>query len=128
MSENFSLQTPSAALALLQDPFSNKGTRFTFAERVEHGLVGLIAPAVRTRSQQIQVVKNALRRRDGADPLCKYELLISLLNDDVDLFFALVCICSFVAYLYCARMHSQPHSSIYRLTIPRGTDAGPREY
>jgi hypothetical protein len=90
MSENFSLQTPKAALSLLQDPFSNKGTRFTFAERVEHGLIGLIAPAVRTRSQQIQVVKNALGRRDGADPLCKYELLISLLNDDVDLFFALV--------------------------------------
>jgi malate dehydrogenase (oxaloacetate-decarboxylating) len=39
--------------ALLRDPFTNKSTAFTEAEREELGLDGLVPPAVSTMDQQL---------------------------------------------------------------------------
>ena len=36
------------AMAILNDPFKNKGTAFTQAEREELGLTGVLPPRVKT--------------------------------------------------------------------------------
>ncbi|WP_302118382.1 hypothetical protein, partial [uncultured Limosilactobacillus sp.] len=39
-------------MQILNDPFKNKGTAFTMAERKEHGLLGLLPSCVRTIEEQ----------------------------------------------------------------------------
>jgi malate dehydrogenase (oxaloacetate-decarboxylating)(NADP+) len=42
--------------ALLRDPFLNKGTAFTEAERLALGLRGLLPPHVNTQAEQVRRV------------------------------------------------------------------------
>lgn len=40
-------------MQILQDPFSNKGTAFTMAEREEPGLVGLLPTKIQSLGEQV---------------------------------------------------------------------------
>jgi malate dehydrogenase (oxaloacetate-decarboxylating) len=40
-------------MQILQDPFSNKGTAFTMAEREELGLVGLLPTKIQSLGEQV---------------------------------------------------------------------------
>jgi hypothetical protein len=82
------MASSSSTLQSLRDPYSNKGIRFSTAERQVLGLHGQLPPAVRTKEQQIAIVMAALQRLDGGNELAKYEFLISLLDQDVELFYS----------------------------------------
>ena len=74
--------------ALLRDPFTNKSTAFTAAEREELGLDGLVPPAVSTMDQQLaRVYENY---RVNQTPLKRYSHLASLQDRNETLFFRLV--------------------------------------
>jgi malic enzyme len=73
---------------LLRDPFTNKSTAFTVAERKELGLDGLLPPAVSTMDQQLaRVYEN---HRVKQTPLERYIHLASLQDRNETLFFRLV--------------------------------------
>ena len=73
---------------LLRDPFLNKGTAFTAAERDELGLDGLVPPAVSTMDQQLaRVYEN---HRVKQTPLERYIHLISLQERNETLFYRLL--------------------------------------
>ena len=74
--------------ALLRDPFTNKGTAFTAAEREELGLDGLMPPAVSTMDQQLARVYENYRVKQT--PLERYIHLASLQDRNETLFFRLV--------------------------------------
>jgi malic enzyme len=74
--------------ALLRDPFTNKSTAFTAAERDELGLDGLVPPAVSTMDQQLARVYENYRVKQT--PLERYIHLASLQDRNETLFFRLV--------------------------------------
>jgi malic enzyme len=73
---------------LLRDPFTNKSTAFTAAEREELGLDGLIPAAVSTMDQQLARVYENYRVKQT--PLERYIHLASLQDRNETLFFRLV--------------------------------------
>ncbi len=73
---------------LLRDPFTNKGTAFTAAERADLGLDGLVPPAVSTMDQQLARVYENYRVKQT--PLERYIHLTSLQDRNETLFFRLV--------------------------------------
>ena len=73
---------------LLRDPFTNKSTAFTAAERAELGLDGLVPPAVSTMDQQLARVYENYRVKQT--PLERYIHLASLQDRNETLFFRLV--------------------------------------
>jgi malate dehydrogenase (oxaloacetate-decarboxylating) len=73
---------------LLRDPFTNKSTAFTAAEREELGLGGLVPPAVSTMDQQLARVYENYRVKQTA--LERYIHLVSLQDRNETLFFRLV--------------------------------------
>ena len=74
--------------AVLRDPFTNKSTAFTAAERSELGLDGLVPPAVSTLDQQLaRVYENYSVRQT---PLERYTFLASLQDRNETLFFRLL--------------------------------------
>jgi malic enzyme len=74
--------------SLLRDPFTNKGTAFTAAERAELGLDGLVPPAVSTMDQQLVRVYENYRHKQIA--LERYIHLASLHDRNETLFFRLL--------------------------------------
>ncbi len=73
---------------LLREPFTNKSTAFTPAERAALGLDGLVPPAVSTMDQQLaRVYENYLAKQT---PLERYIHLASLQDRNETLFFRLV--------------------------------------
>jgi malic enzyme len=74
--------------ALLRDPFTNKSTAFTAAERAELGLDGLLPPAISTMTQQLARVYENYRVK--ATPLERYIHLVSLRDRNETLFYHLV--------------------------------------
>jgi malic enzyme len=73
---------------LLRDPFTNKGTAFTSAERAELDLDGLVPPAVSTIDQQLARVYENYRLKQT--PLERYIHLASLQDRNETLFFRLL--------------------------------------
>jgi len=74
--------------ALLRNPFLNKGTAFTAAERDELGLDGLLPPAISTMDQQLARVYENYRAKQT--PLERYIHLAALHDRNDTLFFRLV--------------------------------------
>lgn len=73
---------------LLRDPFTNKSTAFTAAERAELGLDGLVPPAISTLDQQLsRVYENFLAKQTNLE---RYIHLASLQDRNETLFFRLV--------------------------------------
>jgi malic enzyme len=81
--EYISVDTRGAPV--LRDPFTNKGTAFTAAERAELGLHGLVPPAVSTLEQQLARVFGNYRAKPTA--LERYIHLASLQDRNETLFF-----------------------------------------
>ena len=73
---------------LLRDPFTNKSTSFTAAEREDLGLEGLVPPAVSTMDQQLARVYENYRVKQT--PLERYIHLASLQDRNETLFFRLL--------------------------------------
>jgi len=73
---------------LLRDPFTNKSTAFTAAERSELGLDGLVPPAISTIDQQL--ARAYENYRVGQTSLERYAFLASLQDRNETLFFRLV--------------------------------------
>lgn len=71
--------------ALLRDPFLNKGTAFTEAERLALGLRGLLPPHVNTQAEQVQRVLENFRSKPSA--LEQYIDLAALHDRNETLFF-----------------------------------------
>ncbi|MEO8678540.1 MAG: NAD-dependent malic enzyme [Vicinamibacterales bacterium] len=74
--------------SLLRDPFTNKSTAFTPAERDALGLDGLVPPAVSTMDQQLARVYENYRAKQA--PIERYIHLASLQDRNETLFFRLV--------------------------------------
>jgi malate dehydrogenase (oxaloacetate-decarboxylating) len=73
---------------VLRDPFTNKSTAFTPAEREELGLEGLVPPAVSTMDQQLaRVYENYLVKPTSLE---RYIYLASLQDRNETLFFRLL--------------------------------------
>ncbi len=82
------ISTPVKGLAILMDPFTNKGTAFTAQERDELDLHGLLPPAICTIEEQLlRVYENFLQK---PTPLEKFIYLTSLHDRNETLFFRLV--------------------------------------
>jgi len=77
-----------AGLKLLQDPFLNKGTAFTEAERDGLNLRGLLPPKALTMEQQCDKVLESVRRKPT--DLGKYITLMSLYDRNITLFYKVV--------------------------------------
>jgi len=73
---------------LLRDPFTNKSTAFTAAERSELGLDGLVPPAISTIDQQL--ARAYENYRVGQTSLERYAFLASMQDRNETLFFRLV--------------------------------------
>ncbi len=73
---------------VLRDPFTNKGTAFTAAEREALGLDGLVPPAISTMDQQLARVYENYRTKQTS--LGRYIHLVSLQDRNETLFFRLV--------------------------------------
>ncbi len=74
--------------SLLRDPFTNKSTAFTAAERADLGLDGLVPPAVSTMDQQLARAYGHYRVKQT--PLERYIYLASLQDRNETLFFRLL--------------------------------------
>ena len=72
---------------LLNDPFKNKGTAFTAAERQTLGLEGLLPPYVQTLDEQIEQAYAQFQAE--ATPLAKRRFLMTIFNENRVLFFKL---------------------------------------
>ncbi|MCM2322308.1 MAG: NAD-dependent malic enzyme [Oligoflexia bacterium] len=77
-------QTPTGA-ALLHDPWLNKGTAFTQAEREAFGLQGLLPPHVCTIDEQVQRVLENYRKK--TTDLERYIHLVALQDRNETLFY-----------------------------------------
>jgi len=75
-------------LKLLQDPFLNKGTAFSEAERDALKLRGLLPPRVLTAEQQCAKVLESVRRKPT--DLGKYITLMALYDRNVTLFYKVI--------------------------------------
>ena len=62
--------------ALLNNPRLNKGTAFTFAERTENALHGLLPPNISTLAEQVEWVMINIRGK--GDPIDKYRYMAGL--------------------------------------------------
>lgn len=71
--------------SLLKDPFQNKGTAFTEAERSRYGLEGLLPPRIDDMESQAQRVYQQLERKSS--PLEKRHFLMEVFNRNRTLFF-----------------------------------------
>jgi len=79
------VRVKSRGLALLNDPWLNKGTSFTAEERIALGLSGLLPPHSADMEEQVmRVMENYAHL---SDPLDKYTFLISLADRNVTLFY-----------------------------------------
>jgi malate dehydrogenase (oxaloacetate-decarboxylating)(NADP+) len=74
--------------ALLHDPRRNKGTAFTEAERRNHGLEGLLPPAVSTLD--LQIARRHAEIADLENDLLKYLVLSDLQARNETLFYAVL--------------------------------------
>jgi len=75
-------------LKLLQDPFLNKGTAFSEAERDALKIRGLLPPRVLTAEQQCAKVLESVRRKPT--DLGKYITLMALYDRNVTLFYKVI--------------------------------------
>jgi malate dehydrogenase (oxaloacetate-decarboxylating)(NADP+) len=66
----------SKAFALLNNPRLNKGTAFTFTERTDNGLHGLLPPKISTLAEQVEWIMVNLRGKTEA--IDKYRYLAGL--------------------------------------------------
>ncbi|MBI2215163.1 MAG: hypothetical protein HYU52_16055, partial [Acidobacteria bacterium] len=82
------ISTPVKGRALLMDPFTNKGTAFTAAERDELDLHGLLPPVISTMEEQLQrTYENFLSK---TTPIEKFVFLTSLHDRNETLYYRLV--------------------------------------
>ena len=72
---------------IINDPFLNKGTAFTQAERNQYGLNGLLPPAVQTLDQQVKQAYAQLTTKPT--DLAKRQFLMTLFNENHVLFYKL---------------------------------------
>ncbi|MEK7233249.1 MAG: NAD-dependent malic enzyme [Elusimicrobiota bacterium] len=73
---------------LLHDPLYNKGTAFTYRERLKLGLLGLLPPKVSSLAEQsVRVITNVRKR---ATDLEKYVDMLSLLDRNETLYYRVV--------------------------------------
>ena len=72
---------------IINDPFLNKGTAFTQAERNQYGLNGLLPPAVQTLDQQVKQAYAQLKTKPT--DLAKRQFLMTLFNENHVLFYKL---------------------------------------
>lgn len=75
-------------IALLRLVLTNKGTGFSYEERISLGLDGLLPPQVNTLQQQVERVYRGYLR--VADPISKYQYLRSLQERSEILYYALL--------------------------------------
>lgn len=75
-------------MQILNDPFKNKGTAFTMAERKEHGLLGLLPSCVRTIEEQATETYNLYQSKTSQ--IEKRHLLMEIFNNNRTLFFYLM--------------------------------------
>lgn len=73
---------------ILNNPFVNKGTAFSMAEREKLNLVGLLPPAVQTLEEQIE--RTYLQYQRKVNNLEKRVYLMTLFNTNRTLFYALM--------------------------------------
>lgn len=73
---------------VLNNPFINKGTAFTQAERSKLGLTGLLPPKVQTLEQQVAQAYSQLKKRTQA--LDQYLFLMQIFNQNRVLFYRLL--------------------------------------
>lgn len=69
----------------LTDPFTNKGTAFTAAERKQFGLVGMLPPRIQSLAEQADEVYRQYQQRSTA--LEKRLFLMTIFNENRVLFF-----------------------------------------
>lgn len=74
--------------ALLDDPFENKGTAFTQAERIKYGLTGLLPHYVRTIDQQSAEIYHLYQSKHSR--IEQRHLLMEIFNNNRTLFFHLL--------------------------------------
>lgn len=74
--------------ARLNNPFLNKGTAFTMAERQTYGLIGLLPPRVKTIEEQAAEVYALYQSKDSQ--IEKRHLLMEVFNTNRTLFFYLM--------------------------------------
>nr|WP_268913467.1 malolactic enzyme [Lentilactobacillus sp. SPB1-3]MCZ0977598.1 NAD-dependent malic enzyme [Lentilactobacillus sp. SPB1-3] len=72
---------------VLNNPFLNKGTGFTQAERDELGLNGLIPPRIQTIEEQAERIYEQFQSKENK--LAKRQLLMQVFNENRTLFFKL---------------------------------------
>jgi malic enzyme len=82
------IATPLRGKALLADPFLNKGTAFTQAERADLGIEGLLPPAVFTMEQQLDRVYENFKAKPTT--LEKFIFMASLQDRNETLFYRLI--------------------------------------
>lgn len=73
---------------ILNNPFVNKGTAFSMAERKKLNLVGLLPPVVQTLEEQIE--RTYLQYQKKVNNLEKRVYLMTLFNTNRTLFYALM--------------------------------------
>ena len=73
---------------ILNNPFANKGTAFSMAERKKLNLVGLLPPVVQTLEEQIE--RTYLQYQKKVNNLEKRVYLMTLFNTNRTLFYALM--------------------------------------
>lgn len=73
---------------VLNNPFINKGTAFTQAERSKLGLTGLLPPKIQTLEQQVAQAYSQLKKRTQA--LDQYLFLMQIFNQNRVLFYRLL--------------------------------------
>jgi len=73
---------------ILNNPFANKGTAFSMAEREKLNLVGLLPPVVQTLEEQME--RTYLQYQKKANNLEKRVYLMTLFNTNRTLFYALM--------------------------------------
>ena len=82
------LRPSKTGVDLLHDPALNKGTAFTYEERLRLGLMGLLPPRVSTMEEQARRALGNVRAR--SNDLAKYVEMISLLDRNETLFYRVV--------------------------------------
>ena len=83
------MTTTLSGYATLKTPSQNKGTSFTYQERSELGMTGLI-PGGSPLSLETKVIVTMELLRSKATPLDKYILLQTIQDSDETLYYALL--------------------------------------